>query len=133
MSKHKVTRRGFLESSVLGMSVFAMSLCVSMSTGASQSQTFTFVQMCDTQLGMGGYEHDVKAFKQAVAQINALEPEFVVICGDLVHNANEKSFADFKKIKTGLNVPCHCVSRPTRHRRPSVQRRPHVPRPLSAA
>ena len=110
MSKHEYTRRGFLKSASLAIAVIAMSLCVSMSRGASESQTFTFVQICDTQLGMGGYEHDVKAFKQAVAQINQLEPDFVVICGDLVHTASEKSFADFQKIKAGLNVPCYCVS-----------------------
>jgi len=28
-------------------------------------QPFTFVQMCDPQLGMGGYEADVARFKQA--------------------------------------------------------------------
>ena len=110
MSKHEYTRRDFLKSAILGMAVIAMPLCVSISSGASKSQGFTFVQICDTQLGMGGYEHDVKTFKQAVVQINTLEPDFVVICGDLVHTPNEKSFADFKKIKAALNVPCYCVS-----------------------
>ncbi len=68
---------------------------------------FYFVQLCDTQLGMGGYEHDVKSFKQAVAQINELNPDFVVICGDLVHHANESSYADFKSIKDGFKMPCY--------------------------
>ena len=31
---------------------------------------FSFAQMRDTQLGMGGYEHDVKTFGLAVDQIN---------------------------------------------------------------
>ena len=110
MSKHEHTRRGFLKSASLGMAVIALASWVSISSGASESPAFTFVQICDTQLGMGGYEHDVKTFKQAVAQINTLDPDFVVICGDLVHTANEKSFADFEKIKASLNVPCYCVS-----------------------
>ena len=33
------------------------------------SKEFTFIQMCDTQLGMGGYEHDVQTFELAVKQI----------------------------------------------------------------
>ncbi|MDP4678851.1 MAG: hypothetical protein NWS46_00615, partial [Cyclobacteriaceae bacterium] len=60
--------------------------------------------MCDTQLGMGGYEHDKATFKQAVRQINNLDPDFVVICGDLVHWANDSSFNDFNNIKAGFNI-----------------------------
>ena len=45
-----------------------------------ETKTFTFVQLCDTQLGFGGYEHDLSAFKQAAKQINAMKPDFVVIC-----------------------------------------------------
>ena len=71
---------------------------------------FSFAQMCDTQLGMGGYEHDVKTFGLAVDQINKMKPDFVVICGDLVGKANEKSWADFKRIKAGFKIPCHCAA-----------------------
>ena len=79
-------------------------------TSARKRQPFTFVQMCDTQLGMGGYEHDVMTFKLAVKQINAMKPDFVVICGDLVQTANDKSFADFNSIKAGFKLPCHCAA-----------------------
>jgi len=41
-----------------------------LSSSCSEREHFRFVQMCDTQLGMGGYEHDVKMFEQAVKQIN---------------------------------------------------------------
>ncbi len=103
------TRREFLKTIGLGMTTIAASSCASIPWKLPDKQPFTFAQLCDTQLGMGGYEHDVKTFKTAVAQINALKPDFAVICGDLVHNANDKSFADFKKIKAGLTVPCYCV------------------------
>ncbi len=75
-----------------------------------ETKPFTFVQICDTQLGMGGYEHDINSFKQAVKQINKLKPDFVVICGDLVNTPNDKSFTDFKKIKDGLTMPCYCAA-----------------------
>jgi 3',5'-cyclic AMP phosphodiesterase CpdA len=77
---------------------------------AEKQEPFSFVQMCDTQLGMGGYEHDVMTFKLAVKQINSMKPDFVVICGDLVQKANDKSFADFKAIKDGFVIPCHCAA-----------------------
>ncbi|MDA0765623.1 MAG: metallophosphoesterase [Verrucomicrobia bacterium] len=74
-----------------------------------EQQPFSFVQMCDTQLGMGGYEHDVLTFKQAVKQINELQTDFVVICGDLVNKADDKSFADFNEIKATFTLPCYCA------------------------
>ncbi|MFT4550605.1 MAG: putative MPP superfamily phosphohydrolase, partial [Verrucomicrobiales bacterium] len=77
---------------------------------SSEDKSFSFVQMCDTQLGMGGYEHDVRMFEKAVVKINEMAPDFVVICGDLVQKANEKSFADFNKIKSGFKLPCYCAA-----------------------
>ncbi len=79
-------------------------------TAVKKQEPFSFVQMCDTQLGMGGYEHDVMTFRLAVKQINAIKPDFVVICGDLVQKANEKSFADFNAIKEGFKIPYHCAA-----------------------
>jgi serine/threonine-protein phosphatase CPPED1 len=110
MSKHEYTRRDFLKSASLGIAVITMPSCASITRRTSKSRTFTFAQICDTQLGNGPYENDLKNFKQAVAQINILKPDFVVICGDLVDTPNEESFADFNKIKASLNVPCYCVS-----------------------
>ena len=75
----------------------------------NQSESFTFVQICDPQLGFTNYTHEVAAFQQAVKQINALNPDFAVICGDLVHTANESSFADFNALKNGFRMPCYCV------------------------
>ncbi len=73
-------------------------------------ETFTFVQVCDTQLGFGGYDEDVAAFEQAVRQIDALAPDFVVICGDLVNHADERSWSDFVRINGGFEMPCHLVA-----------------------
>lgn len=91
----------------------AVSLLTAVSVFAAQlskeREPFSFVQMCDTQLGMGGYEHDVLTFKQAVKQINELQADFVVICGDLVQTSNDKSFADFNGIKAKFTLPCYCA------------------------
>lgn len=70
---------------------------------------FTFVQWCDPQIGFGGYEHDVAAVDQAVRQINELKPDFVMICGDLVDNKNEKSFADVRSGLAKLKAPYYCL------------------------
>ena len=110
MNENNSTRRKFLKAAGLGMVAIAMSSCVSIPRGSSETRGFTFAQICDTQLGMGGYEHDILTFRTAVSQINALKPDFALICGDLVNTANDESFADFNEIKAGLTVPCYCVS-----------------------
>ncbi|RED94953.1 metallophosphoesterase [Marinoscillum furvescens] len=66
---------------------------------------FTFVQLCDTQLGFGGYSQDSLSFRQAVNVINNLAPDFVVICGDLVDDRDAKSFEDFLLIAEGFEMP----------------------------
>lgn len=78
-------------------------------TDDSKTTPFTFVQLCDPQLGFGGYEQDVESFKRAVKRINVLKPDFVVICGDLVNTPDDTSFKDFNRIKAGLNMPCYCA------------------------
>jgi len=81
-----------------------------LSCTGKKHQPFSFAQLCDPQLGMGGYAHDVLAFKQAVKQVNKLQPDFVVICGDLVNHANDSSFAEFLNIIEGFEMPCHSVA-----------------------
>jgi len=73
------------------------------------SRSFTFIQLSDTQLGFGGYQHDLQSFEQTVKQINKLKPDFVVICGDLVHIPNDSSYLAFNRIKAKFKMPCYCV------------------------
>lgn len=80
------------------------------SCGKNVEKAFSFVQLCDPQLGMGGYEHDLATFEQAVIQINELHPDFVIICGDLVHSPNDSSNVDFKNIMKEFSIPCHLAS-----------------------
>jgi len=109
MTGNPCSRRNFLRVVGLGLAATGMPACVSIPTGSSKRRAFTLAQVCDTQLGMGGYEHDLKTFEQAVTQINALKADLVVICGDLVNKADSKSFADFNRIKAGFEMPCYCV------------------------
>ncbi len=95
---------------------FGLLACVGLLIGCAHSKPheaqvkpFTFVQLCDVQLGFGGYEDDVQAFSLAVEKINTLKPDFVVICGDLVHLPEDRAFADFRRIRATLAVPSYCA------------------------
>lgn len=101
--------RGLIKLSCLCGGCMVVVGCATVSDEPPIREAFSFVQLCDPQLGAGGYEHDVKTFQQAVDQINERNPDFVVICGDLVARANDKSVHDFQRIKAGLAVPSYCV------------------------
>ncbi len=90
--------------------ILVVLLIITISCSQKRQESFSFVQVCDTQLGMGGYEHDVASFELAVKQINELEPDFVVICGDLVHHATDSSYRDFLRIKKEFTIPCYVAA-----------------------
>lgn len=88
---------------------FSMLLFLAISCSNREQEHFSFIQICDPQLGMGGYAEDATALKQAVRQANALDVDFVVFCGDLVNHASDSSLADFKSITSELAVPFYYV------------------------
>jgi 3',5'-cyclic AMP phosphodiesterase CpdA len=66
----------------------------------------TFVQLADPQLGMAqGVDTDLTTFTRAVAQINALKPDFVLLCGDLVHFWKPDTARAFAKAAAGFTMP----------------------------
>jgi len=90
--------------------IISLLMFINQSCNNNNKDTFRFVQMCDPQLGMGGYTHDTIAFKNAIEQINELKPDFVVICGDLVDSSCNASFDDFNRIKLDFEIPVHIAA-----------------------
>lgn len=82
---------------------------LSISCSENSKKSFFFIQLCDPQIGMSEYEHDLRKLKQALKQINESNVDFVVSCGDFVQDANDSSNSDFKNVMEGLNVPCYFV------------------------
>jgi len=72
-----------------------------------KDNTFSFVQICDTQLGFGEYQRDIRNFEQAAKQINNLEVDFAVICGDLVNTASDTAYLEFNRVRNTFTMPCH--------------------------
>jgi serine/threonine-protein phosphatase CPPED1 len=103
----------------LSLLIALFALCL---VSCNSVKPFTFVQMCDPQLGFGGYAKDSLALAEAVSKINSLHPDFVVVCGDLVHIPGEKSYSDFKTIISGLEMPYYLA--PGNHDMGSYSRDP---------
>jgi len=67
-----------------------------------------FIQITDPQLGMfdnnASFEKETKLYEAAVEKINKLNPDFVVITGDFVHNPNsDAQILEFKRITAKIN------------------------------
>jgi len=59
---------------------------------------------------MTGHREDVCSLEQAVKQINAIAPDFLLVCGDFVHEPSKVLVSDFKKVMKGISVPCYWVA-----------------------
>ena len=90
------------------MLIVLLSVGLLLSCNGSE-KSFSFVQVCDPQLGMGGYEHDLGTLQQAIDQINELDVDFVIFCGDLVNHATDSSFEDFIQLRDELRIPGYVV------------------------
>jgi len=74
----------------------------------SSDAPFFFIQVTDPQFGMfesnGGFEKETELYGKAVEVINRLNPDFVVITGDLINNKEDKTqIAEFKRITAKIN------------------------------
>lgn len=93
----------------------AFVLTVVLLCGASQcvaaQEPFTFVQLCDPQFcRSGSCEEDMAMYALAVEYINELEPDFVLIDGDLVDMLKQwATWDDFLDLSSQFDMPYYCV------------------------
>lgn len=80
----------------------------------NSSAPFFFIQVTDPQFGMydsnNSFVKETELYEKAVNAINSLNPDFVVITGDLVNNKDDRSqVAEFKRITAKINstIPVH--------------------------
>jgi len=85
-------------------------------TAISQTDAFYFIQFTDPQFGMiegnKGFSEETKLMEKAVDAINRLNPQFVVVTGDLVHDGKDrKQIEEFKRIINLINkrVPVYLL------------------------
>ena len=85
--------------------------------GVSSPKHFTFVVMADPQFGMfsenRNFRKETELFERAVEIVNLLEPEFVVVCGDLVNRpGDDAQAAEVLRIARCIkkDIPLHWVA-----------------------
>lgn len=84
--------------------------------GQESGQPFFFIQITDIQFGMHdenkGFAQETALYEKAIAGINRLKPDFVVITGDFVHDPNsEAQINEFKRLtaKIGTGIPVYMI------------------------
>jgi 3',5'-cyclic AMP phosphodiesterase CpdA len=88
-------------------------------TGATDvvvEEPFFFIQMSDPQLGFANYnkdfDYETRNMERAIAVVNRLRPDFVVITGDLVNSYNNTAQLDeFARLLTlfSASIPVYLI------------------------
>ncbi len=109
----------FLLCFVYGLSCCACSNeAVAQGRGSEQQtgEPFFFIQMADPQLGFASgskdFEQETQNMEKAIAVVNRLQPDFVVITGDFVNNYNNKAqLNEFQRLlgEIDSSVPVYLV------------------------
>jgi 3',5'-cyclic AMP phosphodiesterase CpdA len=100
--------------SVITLFVFLLITLSGISQEKNASAPFFFIQVTDPQFGMydadKGFSKETELYEKAVTEINRLNPDFVIITGDLVNNKDNRSqITEFKRItgKIGQQIPVY--------------------------
>ena len=85
--------------------------------GFGQEQPYYFAMIADTQLGMHAsdrnFEQETASYEFAVATINRLKPEFVIVLGDLVNKEGDgEQIREFLRISRKIDpfIPLYYVA-----------------------
>lgn len=86
----------------------------------NQANPWFFVQLTDPQFGMfdnnAGFEKETALYEIAVAKTNSLNPDFVVITGDFVHDQNSAAqINEFKRITATIKPSIPVYYSPGNH------------------
>ncbi len=92
-------------------------LCAWLPAAGQSFEPFTFVQMSDTQIGFmdrsPGYGQSDSLMMAAVAAVNAVDPAFILLTGDLVndpYDAVQDSIYRVRLASTIPTMPCRTPS-----------------------
>lgn len=90
---------------------------INLMPGLAQDPPFVFLMLADTQLGMHAsdknFVQETASFEFAVATINRLKPDFVIILGDLVNKPGDRAqIREFLRISRTIDpfIPLYLVA-----------------------
>jgi len=105
---------------IIGLLLFTAIFWNSDAQNRNSTSPYFIIQVTDPQFGMynenKSFEKETELFEKAVKEINRLNPDFVVITGDLVNDKNNRSqVEEFKRIKSQINPEIPVYLSPGNH------------------
>jgi 3',5'-cyclic AMP phosphodiesterase CpdA len=105
---------------ILSLAIITILAGTALAQKKIQDAPWFFIQLTDPQFGMfennAGFEKETILYEKAVAKINTLRPDFVVITGDFVHNLNSVAqISEFKRITAKINPEIPVYFTPGNH------------------
>lgn len=102
---------------------FALICFIAINVNAQKKKTtapFFFIQLADPQLGFSGnnksFDEEVVLYEKAVTAVNKLNPDFVVLTGDLINNSKDQTqLSAFKDITSKINSTIPVYYTPGNH------------------
>lgn len=115
MSKNRM-----IQKAVCGLFLILLVAGAALAQKKNQVEPWFFVQLTDPQFGMfdsnAGFEKETALYEKAVAGINRLNPDFVVITGDFVHDPNSaEQINEFKRITAKIKPSIPVYYSPGNH------------------
>ncbi|HCY43761.1 MAG TPA: metallophosphatase [Prolixibacteraceae bacterium] len=115
MSKSKMIHR-----TVSGLFLILLLAGAALAQKKNQVNPWFFIQLTDPQFGMfdsnAGFEKETALYEKAVAEINRLNPDFVVITGDFVNDQNSAAqISEFKRITAKIKPSIPVYYSPGNH------------------
>lgn len=107
----------------LGCALLILVICLSPlrdvnAQNVKDSSSFFIIQLSDPQIGFfqDSIQVEMAAYKKAVDEINRLNPDFVVITGDLIHHSkNRQELSEFKHVTSLVNPDIPVFYTPGNH------------------
>jgi 3',5'-cyclic AMP phosphodiesterase CpdA len=105
-----------INKSIIILAILLVVTGTTFSQNKNQNNPWFFIQLTDPQLGMfennKSFEKETILYEKAIVGINNLQPDFVVITGDFIHDQNSSvQINEFKRITAKINseIPVYYV------------------------
>ncbi len=108
------------KSSLINLLIIFIFASTGIAQNRDQEDPWFFIHITDPQFGMfennEGFEKETLLYEKAVAEVNRLNPDFVIITGDFVHNQHSlEQMQEFMRITAKINPEIPVYYTPGNH------------------
>jgi serine/threonine-protein phosphatase CPPED1 len=116
----KIHLSGVIKRSIVCLLIICTLALTGFAQNSKPDSPWFFIQLTDPQFGMfeknEGFEKETLLYEKAVAEVNRLKPDFVIITGDFVHNQHSlEQIEEFIRITSKIDAKIPVYYSPGNH------------------